>query len=201
MANANIYVTRLTWNINGWNRPSGARTKESSNVAKNGFGMEEWLSRSECEVNGWRYAALQGVHKRPERLTGQTLRILLYSIHPNGSRLYVGELASAEVIDKTTEKHALDVFRRRGLLNTMKREVAEAGGKEQAFRGEVNIRFRAEALNIYQIPIPAKSWDRILRFSRYSLIPAGRRVAAWWKVASGKRKPWITPPATDPGKI
>jgi hypothetical protein len=62
----------------------------------------------------------------------------------------------------------------------------------------VNIRFRAEALNIYQIPIPAKSWDRILRFSRYSLIPAGRRVAAWWKVASGKRKPWITPPATEP---
>jgi hypothetical protein len=200
MANQKTYVTRLTWNINGWTRPSGAIGKKeyATYVAKHGFGHEEWLNRGDCEINGWRYGFLQGVYKQRKRLTGTVMRILLYSINPSGERLYVGELESTEIIDNKTEQHALKVFGRRGLLQTMQHEATNAGGRTQGFKVGLNIRFRPDALKIYQRPIPAKSWDRILKFSRYAVVPAAQRVSDWWKLTKKTRKPWVIPPSTDP---
>jgi hypothetical protein len=78
------YITRLTWNDAGWQKPCAAlkRRGEKTYVATYGFGHEEWLNRSEWLVHGWRYAFLQGVHRSRKRLIGKQIRILLYTIDP-----------------------------------------------------------------------------------------------------------------------
>jgi hypothetical protein len=201
---SNEYVTRLTWNNEGWQRPSGAHAKAEKDtfVAKNGFGHEEWLNRGEWLLDGFRYAFLQGVHRSRTRLIGETLHIFLYTINPLKQRLYVGELKAAEVIDDKAARRAVQQLRRRGILKTMKHEVGVVAGNRSALQPGpshtmVNIRFRPGTLTIYKTPIFARSGDRILRFSRYAVIRADDRVLKEWKKRVGRR-PRQYPGLTDP---
>ncbi len=56
-------ITRIAYNSSGWQHPTGdARREEASGTynSDNGFGHEDWLFRSEWQIEGWRYAFLQG---------------------------------------------------------------------------------------------------------------------------------------------
>src|SRR5258706_1184944 len=193
------YVTRVTWNINEWRRPSGAGAKAETGtyVAQNGFGYEEWLNRTEWLLDGWRYSFLQGIHKSRHALAGATVRVLLYTINPLGERLYVGELTSAEIVDSAASKRVTEHSKRRGHLQTMVREIRQAGGDSRKLAPDstddlFNVRFRPEALLMYDDPRLAPETDNIWNFSRYAMIEAGERVIAEWK-AIQKRKPDAQP--------
>lgn len=64
-------ITRMAYNSSGWQHPTGdARREEASGTynSDNGFGHEDWLFRSEWQIEGWRYAFLQGVNKSHAKL-------------------------------------------------------------------------------------------------------------------------------------
>src|SRR4051794_23771632 len=95
------YITRLCWNENGWERPSGSaaqvEAKETFNQ-QHGFGFEEWLFSPHFEVDGWRYGFVQGVNKSQKRLSGQAIRLLFFTIRPDSSRFFVGDLQECAVL-------------------------------------------------------------------------------------------------------
>jgi hypothetical protein len=200
---ASNYVTRLTWNTLGWRQPSGPDKGEKGTfVAKSGFGHEEWLNRSEWTDGGWRCAFLQGVNRQRKRLIGKTLNVRLYTISPTKQRLYVGRLNSAEVINDESTEHALVFLRKSGYLARMKEEVGAAGGRwttitDGSESAVANIRFRPDALRMYQEPIPAVRGDRILRYSRFAMIRADSTLLKQWGKRT-KRAERRIPPLTSP---
>ena len=56
------YITRLTWNSNNWNLPSGFSNKSVKNEnyeTDSGFGWEEWLFNSNYVLDGYQYGFIQ----------------------------------------------------------------------------------------------------------------------------------------------
>ncbi len=68
-------ITRISYNSKNWERPTGdARKHEAAGTYnhEHGFGHEDWLFRSEWQIDGWRYAFIQGVNKSQCSLAGST---------------------------------------------------------------------------------------------------------------------------------
>jgi hypothetical protein len=63
-----LKITRIAYNSSGWIRPTGDAKKDEAAGSYNsdyGFGHEEWLFRSEWQIDGGRYAFLQGGQQEP----------------------------------------------------------------------------------------------------------------------------------------
>lgn len=59
-------ITRIAYNSSGWQHPTGDALREEASGtynSDNGFGHEDWLFRSEWQIEGWCYAFLQGFNK------------------------------------------------------------------------------------------------------------------------------------------
>src|SRR5689334_976997 len=117
------YCARLCWNSYGWEYPAGIakHIENDSYVTKNGFGHEEWLFNFAWVIDGYQYSFLQPVHKSQERLKGQTIEVLLYSINPNGDRVYVGEISHCEVLTDDQVEFARQTYETAGWTKSMRR--------------------------------------------------------------------------------
>lgn len=157
--------------------PQSARARVRGNP---GFGHEEWLNRPEWTFNGWRYGYLEGL-ARSASLPGRHIRIILLAIKPTKERerVYVGEISSAEVLTEGGADAAHDFARKKGRLKAMISEVAESGGDAGTIqralrhpRSFANMRFRPDALRLFDSPIPIPRSHFLYRFSRYLLTEA-----------------------------
>ena len=95
-------ITRICWNTENWERPSGPEGKskaEGSFEQKYHFGHEEWLFDERMILSdGYLYGYLQAL-LRPDCHKGKTYDIHLFSINSDTQdRLYVGCLRNAEVL-------------------------------------------------------------------------------------------------------
>jgi hypothetical protein len=64
-------LTRISHNSSGWQRATGeARNSEGATTynSQYGFGYEDWLFRAEWQIDGWRYAFVEGVNKGRAKL-------------------------------------------------------------------------------------------------------------------------------------
>lgn len=172
------YFARLTWNRDNWRHPSGyiPRGEQGTYVARQGYGHEEWLNRSEWVLDGWRYGFVEGAGRSP-RLVGTKVRLILFSINPNKERVFVGEIRSVEVLTEGQAKVAHRGFRREGWVARMIAELEEQIGPAKRFRravrgaqGVANIRFRPTALRMFDPPVPIAPGHVLRRFSRYLMI-------------------------------
>jgi hypothetical protein len=174
------YVARLAWNSRHWRRPvSASEVQEAGNTyrSENGFGHEDWLFRNEWLLDGWRYGFVQGVNKSREKLLREdrSFDLRLFTMPAPGDRRAVAEIHDVECLDDEAAVAIVAAYEEMGWLDTMRAEVAAAGGRPQALDETgyaphvLNLRYRIE--NVHPLdgsqPLPAS--DPIQRIKRYQL--------------------------------
>jgi hypothetical protein len=174
------YLARLSHNSANWERPTReaqAHEAEGTYNEENGFGHEDWLFRDEWEIDGWRYAFIQGVNKSFDRLNavGKAFDLTLFSIDQEKRRRYVAQIRDVECLQPVQAEAALDIFRREGWFETMKQEVTNIGGKVSAMESDkrakhiLNVRFRLKDVRMFPDGNFAAANDPILKRNRYTL--------------------------------
>lgn len=173
-------ITRIAYNSSDWQRPTGDARREESGGTYNsdyGFGHEDWLFRSEWQIDGWRYAFLQGVNKSRAKLVrdGRAFDVTLYTIEPDRRRRYVADILGIECLDPHQASDAVQAFKECGWFDAMLREIRSAGGVESMLGNSpqasdiLNVRFRSENV----VPFPPGTYadadDPIMRIPRYVL--------------------------------
>ena len=173
-------VTRISFNSADWRCPTGeAKESEAANTYSHihGFGHEDWLFRTEWQIDGWRYSFLQGVNKSRRNLVEkrESADITLFTIQPDKRRRYVATIRDVEFLDDAQAEEALEAFRRRGWLDIMKAEIRSIGGNDSALGDAqwaqhiLNVRFRQENIDRFENGAFAGAVDSILHWNRYQL--------------------------------
>lgn len=202
-------ITRICYNSANWQRPTGDATKHELAGTYNhdyGYGHEEWLFRAEWQIDGWRYAFLQGVNRSRASLVKASLPfdLTLYTIQPDKRRRYVATIEEVECLDDQQAKEALDAFKKRGWYQLMQNEIAAVHGDVASLGTEdyakyvLNIRYRLENLKPFAPDTYAKPGDPILKLQRYSLTDFSRSHASLIKSTRLENAGKTTLPNTNP---
>ncbi|MBN2447973.1 MAG: hypothetical protein JXO22_14675 [Phycisphaerae bacterium] len=153
------YLSRICWNSENWIAPTGeARHLEgNSYVAQYGFGHEEWLLNFSWLINDEHYAHLVPVNKSYKRVAGQRIDLLLFTITPDQSRMFVADLKDIEVLSEADAQKALDHYRQRGWLDEMIKQVELVEGDTEGItEGNplwlFNVRFRRDQVRMWTPP-------------------------------------------------
>jgi hypothetical protein len=173
-------VSKICWNCNGWQKPSGQEGKSadmSSHEHHYRYGHEEWLFDFDKTIGGYHYAYLQPIGKHRDKYTGEVFDIDLYSVNSTEHHSYwVAELKSAEVLDKETEKKVIEIYRKRGWLGEMLGDLNAVGADVENFKewverdGIFNIRFRPQDVYWFGTePVPFAD-DEKISHTRYTLL-------------------------------
>ncbi|MEZ4321141.1 MAG: hypothetical protein R3F61_26920 [Myxococcota bacterium] len=169
-----LYLTRISWNRNGWTRPQGlgplaegpARGSTKTFVSDYGYGHEEWLFRPEHRIDGWQYGFVQPALKVNADRYGEVLDAVLYTISPDGERFYLGRIDGIEILGFDEATAARDEFDRRGWSATMEEDLQalQLSAKNLKIsrnrsREFVNVRFRPDAVFMLREPVLASEDD------------------------------------------
>ena len=174
------YVTRLAYNSHHWRRPAtAAEVQEAGDTyrSENGFGHEDWLFRNEWQIDGWRYAFVQGVNNSRTKLVRERtpFNLRLFTMPARSDRRAVAEIRDVECLDDRAAEAAVAAYERLGWLDTMRAEVAAAGGRPEALdeTGQaphiLNLRYRIDNLSMLDADTPIPSDDPVHRLKRYGL--------------------------------
>jgi hypothetical protein len=173
-------ITRIAYNSSGWRHPTGdARKREAAGTynSDNGFGHEDWLFRSEWQIEGWRYAFLQGVNKSRQKLVRErsAFDVTLFTIEPDKRRRYVADIYGIECLDNRQAADALQAFKVLGWYEMMRREIKAIDGNESMLGNSpqasdiLNVRFRVDQVALFPADTYADEDDPITRIPRYIL--------------------------------
>ncbi len=173
-------VTRIAYNSADWYRPTGdARNYETPGTYnhEHGFGHEDWLFRDQWQIDGWRYAFIEGVNKSHRRLVKarETIDLTLFTIEPDKRRRYVASIRALECLTDEQAADALKLFKKLGWFSTMLDEIQAIGGNAAALGNNrwakhiLNVRFRLENLARFAPGTFASQGDPIRGFPRYML--------------------------------
>lgn len=174
------YVTRLAYNSHHWRKPAtAAEVRESGDTYRNenGFGHEDWLFRDEWQIDGWRYAFVQGVNNSRAKLLreGKPFNLRLFTMLASSDRRAVAEIRDVECLDARAAEAAVAAYEKLGWLNAMRAEVAAAGGRPEALEETgpaphiLNLRYRLENLSMLDAETPLPPDDPVHRLKRYGL--------------------------------
>jgi hypothetical protein len=174
-------LARITYNEEGWQRPSGKYGKsksEDSYEGKYGYGNEEWLFDKEKLIDDYHYASLEPILKHYNLYAGkaQKFDITLYTVDADTSRRYwVGEIKDLEVINEQDATRVWKYYAEKGWLASMQRDIKAAGGKVNNFRKEnalefFNVRFKASDAMLYDAPIEVPANNPLFKTNRYVLL-------------------------------
>lgn len=177
------YVTRLAYNSQHWRRPAtAAEVQEAGDTyrSENGFGHEDWLFRDEWQLDGWRYAFVQGVNNSRAKLLreGKPFNLRLFTMPAPSDRRAVAEIRDVECLDDRAAEAAVSAYERLGWLDTMRAEVAAAGGRPEALDETgyaphiLNLRYRIDNLSMLDADTPLPPGDPVHRLKRYGLYGA-----------------------------
>jgi hypothetical protein len=158
------------------------------------IGHEEWLFNFSWLIDQKHYAFLQPVNKSRERLEGQQVQLLLYTIGPNKKRLYVGEIASCEILTLKQASEALRHYKERGWLKSMREQIGALGvdpnDLETTPLSCFNACFRPEDVRFYDPLRVAEPNDFVFKLNRYTLTPAKKEVTEReWRGRKGSTTP------------
>lgn len=182
-------IARITWNTNGWKRPSGpeGKVRNPKNFEyKAGFGHEEWLFDTDRLINGWHYGFLQGLGYFYEKYQGKQFNLLLYSVNSiTKERFWIGRITNIECVPPDLSEKAHEIYQRKGWLDEMEREAIAVGANGGRIRkeqnvGMINCRFRPANLQIFDEPrprIPLKDKHlKALYYDTLTKIPPSRYI-------------------------
>jgi hypothetical protein len=115
-------ITRLSWNTNNWQYPSGWLGKSrnlDTHEGRCGFGYEEWLFDRSKLVDGYHYGFIRGFQSKINRHAGKVYNVHLYAQNNMGQYFYVGCIRDAEGISRQDSVALYQYYRERGWLNEM----------------------------------------------------------------------------------
>lgn len=178
-------ITRIAYNSAGWHHPTGDAAKyemRGSYNQENGFGNEDWLFRDDWEIDGWRYAFIQGVNHSYAKLVRERMPfdVTLFALEPDKRRRYVAHIENVECLDDAQASAALAAFKKNGWFATMQREIHTVHGKAEALGNDpraehvLNVRFRLEGVYRFPNGAFASSDDPIQKLHRYVLTDVDR---------------------------
>lgn len=151
-------ICRITWNTNGWIKPSGlsGKSKHPSFEKEYGFGHEEWLFDGDKVIDGYKYGFLEPIHKYRSKYEGRLFDLLLYTRNSDSSQnFWVTTLKDVEVINSEESEKVLAYYKNQGWYNEMKSDLYNLSldskqldswiqeGAEQLF----NIKFKESQIN------------------------------------------------------
>lgn len=175
-------ITRVCWNTNGWTEPSGriGKATTDSHEKKYGFGHEEWLFDTSRVINGYQHGFLEPIRKFQNKYEGNIFNLFLFTRNAmDGTYYWVGQLNEVEVLNVEQAKKAIEVFKKRGVLDSMRLQLSALGLDGNKLINEylkerdiINVRFKvSEIQNIFEEPIPLKSDDNRISSLYYVLLP------------------------------
>ena len=174
-------LARITYNLDGWQKPSGKygkSTSKNSYEGKYGYGNEEWLFDKERLIEGHHYAFLEPIYKYYDLYwgKGQKFDIILYTVDANTRRRYwVGEIKDIEVISEQGAGRVLDYYAKKGWLAEMKEEIKAAGGRSNIFIKKsplelFNVRFNPSNARLFDQAIEVPTDNPLFNINRYQLL-------------------------------
>jgi hypothetical protein len=137
------YVTRICYNTSDWFKPTGdardARDAPGTFYHENHFGLEEWLFRTDWQIDACRYSFIQGVNKSRRRMlqADETFDLTLFTIQSHKRRRYVATIRAVECLnEKRAKTGSVPHFRMfRPLWLGDRAGASKRGGRPVAGRG------------------------------------------------------------------
>jgi hypothetical protein len=178
-------LTRIAYNSANWQRPTGEAGKQEVDGTfnhENKFGLEDWLFHAEWQIDGWRYAFIQGVNKSHAKLIKEALPvdITLFTIQPDKKRRYVAYIEGVECLSVFEAVEAVSQFKERGWYDEMVKDIKSANGNVAALgptkwvEHVLNVRFRQENVRFFPPGEFAAADDPVMGFKRYILYDYAR---------------------------
>jgi len=152
------HLARISYNSAGWERPTGDAAKQETGDtynAKHKFGHEDWLFREKWQIDGWRYAFIEGFNTKQQTYAGTSLDVSLYTIEPDKRCRLVGTINQVEGLTESQAGAAVEAFKTKGWFTTMKAEIEAIGGDGDTLGQShwtphiLNVRFRADNVDLY----------------------------------------------------
>jgi hypothetical protein len=119
-------LARITWNTNGWIKPSGRAGKALSKSHENdhGFGHEEWMFDTDHTIGKLKYGFLEPIHKFKSKYIGKVFDLSLFTRNSlNGTQYWVTTLKNVEVISPDEAAAVLQDYRDNGWFDQMKQDL------------------------------------------------------------------------------
>jgi hypothetical protein len=169
-------VARLTWNNNGWVKPSGRRGKSTTgglHEAIHGYGHEEWLFDKSKDINGFHYGFLEPIRRHQNAYVNKTFDVLLYSI--NGitkKRYWVGNIQKLIVIGTREAKEIKGIYEKNGWIKEMEEQIKMSVADQKGFSNWdeldlFNVKFKFDDCIIYDPIIELPKTHFIYGLNRY----------------------------------
>ncbi|SFZ89539.1 hypothetical protein SAMN05428642_101376 [Flaviramulus basaltis] len=174
-------IARITWNTNGWVKPSGltGKSRNPSFENEHGFGHEEWLFDGDKVIDGYKYGFLEPIHKFRSKYEGQIFDLTLYSRDGESNKnFWVTNLKDVEVLLPEESEKILALYKKEGWYDEMKADLynlnLDSGqldtwikeGADQLF----NVKFKASQLNEIQAELMPVLNDNEIASNRYILM-------------------------------
>lgn len=178
-----LRIGRITWNTNGWIRPSGpeGKSKTFSFEKRNGYGFEEWLFDSGKVIKGMKYGFLEPVNKFfYSKYQNKVFDISLYTIDGySKARYWITTLKNVEVLSPDEAHDILNKYKKNGWFAEMKNDLSRLNLNpetlEQWSNSGIlfNIKFSAEQLTEIEGPfeIPKKNLPETSRYILLNPLP------------------------------
>ena len=166
-------IARICWNTNNWKHPSGPEGKSHSSTSyekRLGFGHEEWLLDETKTVDGYNYGFLQPINVPSRKHDNEVYNIHLFTIDPNGNRLYVGCLKNAIGVTEEESEQVYGYYEEHGWIQEMMNDLRSVGCRRRKFtsKNTFNIKFKFSEAKIYYSNKPVLRADSIGH--RYNLM-------------------------------
>jgi hypothetical protein len=154
------YFTKICWNNNSWEKPSGLDGKSNTGYEReNGYGHEEWLLNTSKLIDGYHYSHLQSVSKCEidRRKELNNFDITLFSRqNSNPVKLWkVGVIQEVEAINTRESAEIVNEYRKNGWLDEMETQLIDVNANTESFNKQVEnaggfacIRFKPENLHL-----------------------------------------------------
>lgn len=174
-------IARITWNTNGWVKPSGL-TGKSTNASfeyEHGFGHEEWLFDGDKVIEGYKYGFLEPIHKFRSKYEGQIFDLALYTRDAESNKCFwVTNLKDVEVLMPEESEKVLAFYKKEGWYDEMKSDLynlnldsdqLDLWIKDGAHE-LLNIKFKASQLNEIPMELLPVVDDTDIPSKRYTLM-------------------------------
>lgn len=171
-------ITRLSWNTNNWQYPSGWQGKSPSkntHEGKYGFGYEEWLFDRSKLIKGFHYGFVKGLETKTDLHAGKTYELYLYSQNSLRKYYYVGCIRKAEGVSHEISEAIYEEYANNGWLDGMAASLESVKADVAAFRKVdpklfVNVRFKLADLDLPDELIEMSEFDDNITIDRFKLL-------------------------------
>ena len=170
-------IARLTWNKNGWVKPSGPEGKskiKETHEGKFGYGHEEWLFDTSKLIEGYHYGFLEPIRKQQQAYVNNSYNVWLYTIdNISKKRYWIGEINNLEVIDNDKAEKVKNIYIKNNWHNEMESQIRDCGANAKGFSDWngvdlFNVRFLPSDINLNSDYFELPKTHEIYNQSRYS---------------------------------